>query len=222
VLYAQAELFGADGMDSLAGYVASGCGAIIVGYLSQFLLPRIKIRYWLPSNFLYTMPINAAGKPAQPGQLPAPQPPAQQTPGQTAPPATFLIQTNSLTIQNLGRKTATWVEIVHRIRPDFFQLYPSLNYSEITTPSGEHIIRIESLAHREYVTLQLLSYVRQPELLYIRSEAGHASQMPWMVVRKFPKWAYAAVQLLILIGTGFSTYWLIKVAIFVFKELHSP
>jgi hypothetical protein len=73
VLYAQAELFGANGMDSLAGYVASGCGAIIVGYLSQFLLPRIKIRYWLPSSFLYTMPINAAGNAAQPGQPPAPQ-----------------------------------------------------------------------------------------------------------------------------------------------------
>jgi len=101
-------------------------------------------------------------------------------------------------------------------------LYPSLNYTETTTPSGEHIIRIESLAHREYVTLQLLSYVRQPELLYIRSEAGHASQMPWMVVRKFPKWAYAAVQLLVLIGAGFSAYWLIKVAIFVFKDQHSP
>jgi len=222
VLYAQAELLGANGVNSLAEYVASTCVAIIVAYLSQFLIPKIKIRYWLPSNFLYTMPINAAGNSAQPGQPPAPQAPAPQAAGQPAPATTFLIQTNSLTIQNFGRKAAAWVEIVHRRRPDFFQLYPSLNYNEITTPSGEHIIRIESLAHKEYVTLQLLSYVHQPELLYIRSEAGHASQMPWMVVRKFPKWAYAAIQLLILVGAGFSTYWLIRVAMFVFKELHAP
>jgi len=93
VLYAQAELFGADGMDSLAGYVASGCGAIIVGYLSQFLLPRIKIRYWLPSNFLYTMPINAAGKPAQPGQRPAPQP-ACSANTETNRPTSYFLDSN--------------------------------------------------------------------------------------------------------------------------------
>jgi hypothetical protein len=209
-------------MNSLAGYVATICVAIIVAYLSQFLLPRIKIRYWLPSNFLYTVPANAAVNPGQPGQPAAPQLPPPQAAGQPAPPAPFLIQTNALTIQNFGRKAAQWVEIVHRRRPDFFQLYPSLNYTEITTPSGEHIIRIESLAHKESVTLQLLSYVRQPELLYIRSEAGHASQMPWMVVRKFPKWVYAAIQLLILVGAGFSAYWLIRIAIYLFKELHAP
>jgi len=127
-----------------------------------------------------------------------------------------------LTIQNFGRKAAGWVEIVHRKKPDFFQLYPSLNYSEITTPAGEHVIRVESLAHNEYFTIQLLSYVHQPEFLYVRSDAGQAKPMPWMVVRKFPRWAYGGVQLLILVGAGFSAYWLIRFAMFVFKELRSP
>lgn len=207
-------------MDSLAGYVASGCGAIIVGYLSQFLLPRIKIRYWSTSSFLYTIPITTAGNPGPPA-LPPPAPgPNPPLPG--GQPTTFQVQTNSLTIQNFGRKAAGWVEIAYRRKPDFFQLYPSLNYSEITTPAGEHIIRIESLAHNEYFTIQLLSYVRQPEFLYIRSDAGHGKQMPWMVVRKFPRWVYAGLQLLVLFGAGFSAYWLIRFGMFVFKELHAP
>jgi hypothetical protein len=206
-------------MDTLAGYVASGCGAIIVGYLSQFLLPRIKIRYWSTSSFLYTIPIATAGNPALPPPAPGPANPPQLPGGQ---PTTFLVQTNSLTVQNFGRKAAGWVEIAHRRKPDFFQLYPSLNYSEITTPAGEHIIRIQSLAHSEYFTIQLLSYVHHPEFLYVRSDAGHGKQMPWMVVRKFPRWVYATLQLLVLLGGGFSAYWFIRLAIFLSKELHAP
>lgn len=137
-----------------------------------------------------------------------------------APPGMFHIQVNSLTIQNFGRKAAEWVEIVHRRKPDFFQLYPSLNYGESWTPANEHVLRIESLAPKEFVTLQLLSYVQQPELLFVRSSAGHATAMPWLVVRKYPKWAYTLLRLLIIIGSGFSAYWLIRGSIFVLKGLH--
>lgn len=214
-------------MDSLAGYVATACVGVGVTYLSQFLIPRVKVHFWLSHSFLYTMPVNAVGNPAPPALPPAQQPalPGQpqappQAAGPAAPPAVFYIQTHSLTIQNFGRKPAEWVEIVHRGRPDFFQFYPSLNYTESMTPSNEHVLRTESLAPKEFVTLQLLSYLHQPELLYIRSEAGHASAMPSMAVRKYPNWAYAAARLLCLIGAGFSAYWLIRGAIFVLKGLH--
>ena len=46
--------------------------------------------------------------------------------------------------------------------------------------------------------------------------------MPWMVVRKFHRWVYAALQLLVLAGAGFSTYWLIRIAMFMFRELKAP
>ncbi len=205
-------------MEPLAGYVATVCASVAATYLSQFLKPNVKILYWLSHNFLYAIPTNQLN-PANSAQA---LPPASAEPaaaGQPAPPASFLLLTHSVTIQNFGRETADWVEIVHRRKPDFFQLYPSLNYTEGTTPSGEHVLRVESVAPKEYFVIQLLSYVRPPEFLYIRSAAGHASPMPWMVVRKYPQWVYGLIGLLMLTGAGFCAYWLIRGAIFVFKGL---
>jgi len=43
--------------------------------------------------------------------------------------------------------------------------------------------------------------------------------VPWMFVRKYPMWLYSMLRHLILIGAGFSAYWLIRGTIFVLKGL---
>src|SRR6266436_6748242 len=99
-------------MDTLAGYIASLCAGAIGTYLSQFLRPKVKIRYWQPHSFMYTIPNN---------QLPAPNPAPALVPGNVAapppPPANFFLLTQSVTIQNFGRESAAWVEIVHVRKP---------------------------------------------------------------------------------------------------------
>jgi hypothetical protein len=198
---------------SLAGNIGSLCVGIAVAYLSQFVLPKIKILYWLSHNFMHSVPM---GQPQQ-GAPPLNQ---QQLALPQAEPQVFKILTHSITIQNFGRQTADWVEIVHRRRPDFFQLFPSLNYTEGTTPAGEHVLRVESLASKNWFTIQFLSYINMPEFLYIKSPAGFASPMNWMPVRKFPQWVYGILQVLILIGSGFCAYWLVRGAIIVFRLMH--
>ncbi len=106
---------------------------------------------------------------------------------------------------------------MHRKPPDFFQFYPSLNYTQSTTPAGEHVLRVNSIASKEWFSIQFLSYLNVPELLYIRSTAGHASLMPWMVVRKLPLWVIQLFRILILIGSGFCAYWLIEAGVFLFR-----
>ena len=201
-------------MDTLAGYIASlGVGAVGT-YLSQFLRPKVKIRYWRSHNFTYTIPPNnpnaltISAPVAAAGNAPAP--PA---------PANFLLLTQSLTIQNFGREKAAWVEIIHAARPDFFQLYPALNFTEHTNPTGEHTLRVESLAPKEYFTIQFLSYTLPPNLSFIRSEAGHASPMPWMTVRKYPKLVYAMLTMATAIGMGFCVYWIAKGVILLVKAI---
>jgi hypothetical protein len=185
---------------------------VIGTYLSQFLKPKVKIHYWLPNSFLYTIP-NAQLNPA-PNPAPALPPP----PGVAPPaPANFYLLVQSMTIQNLGRERADWVEIVHQQSPDFFQLHPALTFTESTAPNGQHTIRVESLAPREFFTIQFLYYTHAPQLMHVRSNAGHASLMPWMVVKKFPKWVYALMWLAMVIGIGFCAFWLIKGGIFIFK-----
>jgi len=204
-------------MDTLAGYIASLCMGAAGTYLSQFLKPKVKIQYWLAHSFMYTIP-NNQNNPA-PNPVPALPAPAGNVIAPPAPPANFLLLTQSVTIQNFGRESAPWVEIVHSRRPDFFQLYPTLNYTESTSATGEHTLRVQSLAPKEFFTIQFLCYTHAPQLAFIRSNAGHASPMPWLTVRKYPSWVYVLMWLAMILGAGFCSYWIIRGGIFVFKSV---
>jgi hypothetical protein len=194
-------------MHSLGAYIATICVTVIATYLSQFLRPKIKIRYWLSHSFMYSVPnTNPAAIAPAGGAVPA-------------APTHFRLLTQSVTIQNFGRESAGWVEIVHPQKPDFFQLYPALNYTENTNATGAHTLRIQSLAPKEFFTIQFLSYTHMPQLEVIRSPAGRASLMPWMVVRKLPQWVYMLMWLLLIAGAGFCAYWIIKGGIFVFRSV---
>jgi hypothetical protein len=128
-------------MSSLGGYIATFCVSLAVGYVLQFLRPKVKLKYWVSHSFLYTLHAN-------PQQQQQALPPPAQPPATAAPPsqpaATANLLTHSLTVRNFGREPAKSVEVVHRRRPDYFQFYPSLDYSETTTLGGEHVLRIDS------------------------------------------------------------------------------
>ena len=206
-------------MDSLAGYIATICVGAAGQYLSQFLRPRVKINYWLSNRFMYTIPNNQLPLAFAPARA---LPPAPAEADQAVPPpapGNFFLLTQSVTVQNFGRGSAEWIEIVHAQRPDFFQLNPPLNYTENTAPNGEHTLRIESLAAKEFFVIQFLCYTHVPVLAFIRSTAGHATLMPWMTVRAHPRWIYALVWLALLLGMGFAAYWIIKAGIFVLRSV---
>src|SRR5580698_4906198 len=100
-------------MGSLAGYIATVCVSVVAAYLSQLLLPKIKIMYWLPHNFMHTVPAGQGGL-QQPALPPASGQPPPSGVGQ--PAQTIKLLTHAVTVQNFGRQTAPWVEIVHRRR----------------------------------------------------------------------------------------------------------
>lgn len=131
-------------MEGLVGYIATGAVSLAVGLLLRSLEPKSKIVWWQSHNFRFNM----------------------REPNLT-------LHTHSYTIQNLGRKLAENVEVVHRSRPDHFQLQPALDYQEVTTPNGEHILRVPNLGPKEFCSIEFLSYKTLPELLYVRSAAGH-------------------------------------------------
>jgi len=176
-------------MDSLGGYVATGVVSLLVGLALRSLEPKIKIVWWSPHRFLFKIPI------------------------QSNPPANLF--THAITVQNLGRKSAEWVEIVHKTKPDFFMLEPALNYKETQNPSGEHVIKIESLGPREFFTVEFLSYTAIAELLFIRTEVGHAQFITIQPQRSFPRWVQRTLSTITVIGLGFVVYWLLRVSLFI-------
>jgi len=175
-------------MDTLAGYVATGVVTFVAGWALKTLEPKVKIVWWSAHQFLF----------------------------QLTNPALALF-THAITVQNVGRKTAEAVEIVHKARPDFFKLQPALDYEEKTTPAGEHVIRVQSLGPKEFFTIEFLSYVSIPELLFIRSETGHALPIQIQPQRIFPYWLRLILNGLIFVGFGFVVYWLIRTGNFVLR-----
>src|SRR6266850_5663939 len=112
-------------MADLTGYVATGVISLAVGWLLKYIEPKSKLLYWFPHNFLFHLKNENVA-----------------------------LQTNALTIQNVGRRPAENVEIVHKQRPDFFQLAPAMPFAEETTANGEHVIRVATLGPKEVFTLQ--------------------------------------------------------------------
>jgi len=172
-------------MEKLIGYIAIGIVSLVVGLLLQRFQSKPKLLYWVPGSFLF--------------ELKEPK---------------VALRTDSLTIQNAGRKPATNVEIVHKHKPDHFHFSTAISFAEDTNPNGEHIIKIPSLGAKEHVNIQLLSHVQQPILLNVRSADGPAQLIQVHLQRMFPKWFNASVGGLLLLGFGFALYWIIRSVIF--------
>jgi len=195
-------------MDPLIGYVVAGVVSLLVGLGLRELEPKVKLVYWASHNFLFQIPTT-------PGTPTATSQSQQQTSTQTA------LLTHSITVQNQGRRNTENVEIAHQRRPDFFQLQPALSYREITNPSGEHIVRVESLGPQEWFTIEFLSYATIPTLLYIRSPAGQAELIQVQGQKIYPKWVIMTAILLIGTGLGFIAFWLIRGLISLYQILRT-
>lgn len=174
------------------GYIVTGLVSFFVGLLLRYYEPKSKLAWWTPHVFLF----------------------------QLRDPAIALF-THAHTIQNLGRRPATNVEIVHRSKPDYFKLEPALNYEEFTTPDGEHGVRIPQLGPKEFFTIEFLTYKSStlPQLLYVRSAEGPAQKINWRFQRLFPQWINILLAGLLIIGTAFSLYWVLRAIIFISKGI---
>lgn len=175
---------------SLIGYVITGVVSLVVGLLLKHLEPKSKLCYWFPHAFVFDLKNE-----------------------------NLTIQTNSLTVQNLGRESAEDVEIIHKSRPDFFQFSPPIAYLEETTKSGDHILRIPHLGKKEFFTLQLLSYKSVPVLQNIRSKDGSGTQIQFKFQRHYPKWLEYLIGLIMVSGLIVVVYWLVKSFIFLSKSI---
>lgn len=178
----------------LKGYAATVIASIVSGWFLRNTEFKPKLCYWFPHNFIYntTLP---DGRP-------------------------YFVQTSSITLQNLGRKAAEGIEIIHKTRPDHFQFYPSIPFQEEMTANGEHIIKIDNLGPKEFFTLQILSFISlqgSAPLLNIRSKEGAARQISIQLQRLWPKWVNLLVGGLVLVGTGVTFYWILQSIVFILK-----
>jgi len=172
-------------VETLGGYIATIIVSLLIGYFSQFLKPRSKLQCWSPHNFIFNLQNE-----------------------------NVVLQSNSLTIQNVGREPAEDVEIIHKKRPDFFELFPSVEFQETTNSNGEHVIKLKTLGPKEWVMVQLLSYKNLPVLANVRWRHGQAKPVQIQPQRVWPRWWNNVLTTVLLIGAGTIVYWIIRVAVY--------
>lgn len=177
-------------MEDAVGYIATGLVSLVVGLFLERLKNKPRLLYWLPGSFMF--------------QLKNPN---------------VALRTDSLTVQNVGRHPATNVEIVHKAKPDHFQFSTAIDFTEATTPTGEHVIRIASLGPKEFVNLQLLSHTNPAVILNVRCTEGPAQLIQVHLQRLLPRWLQATAGALMLFGAGFCLYWLAASALYLSRAI---
>jgi hypothetical protein len=164
--------------------------ALAIGYLSRYVEPRSRIVHWFPRSVKFDVPIAGAGG-------------AQQN---------LQIWTHTLSIGNLGWRAAKDVQIIHKSRPQHFQLQPAVLFSEETNPTGEHVIRISSLARREFTFIHIISVGVQPPPVTVKSEDGRSKAMTTRQQFVIPKPRRIVFAGLIIIGFATTVYWVGRIS----------
>ncbi len=177
-------------MSQLIGYIGTIIVGVIVGLLVERFKAKPKLLYWLPGSFHFNLKNH-----------------------------NLELRTDSLTIQNTGSKPATDIEIIYQEKLDHFQFSTAIAFSEKTLSSGEYVIQIPSLGGKEFVNIQMMSHVKVPVLLNVRSAEGRAHQIQVHLQRLIPKWVIYGVALVTFIGLGFITYWFFNAIIFLSKTI---
>jgi hypothetical protein len=161
------------------------------GYLSRYIEPRSRLVHWFPGWVTFAVPIPVAA-----GAL----------------PQTMNISTHTLTIQNVGWRPATQVEIVHGQSPQLFRFIPQINFTQGVTPSGEHVITIAALGPREWLALQVMTVGTFPPLRSVRSTEGPSTQVTTRQTFVISRRRRLTLQALLILGTATAIYWLWRIA----------
>jgi hypothetical protein len=142
-----------------------------------------------------------------PGQLPAPaaaEPPAVPPPPlPELPPASVNVFIATMTVQNIGSREATNLQLVYPARPQLYRLEPPVKFTDSLLPTGEYVVEIPSLAPKEFVSVHTLQFMNPIFVVYVRSDQGRADETPFMLQRVLPRWI--SLLLLFLVALGIAT-----------------
>jgi hypothetical protein len=164
-------------------YVAPVAVGLAIGSLVRYVEPRSRVVHWWPAAFRFDI-------------IPMPGAPSA------------MIWTHALTLQNVGWRAASNVEIIHKQKPQYFQIQPAVHFTEVTNTTGEHIIQIESLARHEVITIQILVVAAAvPGLVGVRSADGPSKFVTTRQHFVIPRARQQLFAALLIVGFATTVYW---------------
>ena len=179
---------------NLAGYVAQLVVAFLAGAGLIWLQGRPKLISFSPGWATFNI---ATGDPSNP----------------TSP-----VYVTFLSIQNVGRRLSRNIEVVYTHKPTHFEIVPARQFNVDISPSGQYVLKFDSLGRQELVSIQILDNHSLPRLQSIRSEDGLAATVQVMLSRIIPRWVLALRAILMVIGAGYIIYWAILIVLAALKS----
>lgn len=171
-------------MNNLTILIVSGLITFVFDILLRKSEPKSKLIQWWQHSFEYNLP--------------------------NPPNANAHIYVATVGIDNLGKQNATDIEVVYKEKPDHYTIYPPQHYEEKTTPTGEYIIYMPTLAPKTGFAIHLFCFTQYPNLLYVRSKEGYAEIVPVQPQIILPKWRISVIRLASILGVATAFYWLIR------------
>ncbi len=134
-----------------------------------------------------------------------------------------LLNTLTITLQNLGRAPAEDVQIVHYWLPENYTISPPMQSRKISLPEGQEAIVLDRILPRQTVTISYLYSTAPPNKSrvhsYVSTQDHIAKQIEVGLSRRRPKWIVLLRQGLMLLGAGSAFYGLYKIAVWILRLL---
>jgi len=115
--------------------------------------------------------------------------------------------TSSYLLTNVGRETATNVEVVFNWKPLCINIWPSRHFSEHTEEDKRYVMVFESLAPNEHIGFELLTVNDQlPNLVNARSDQCPATNINMQLQPILPLWIQRLIIVLLFLGFACAIY----------------
>ncbi|MGD0591981.1 MAG: hypothetical protein ABSA44_14470 [Bacteroidota bacterium] len=168
--------------------IISSILAIATQYFTKLFEKKVRFVMWLSHRYEFKIPIIEERN------------------------VTVFVQT--VRLDNLGKLAITDVEIVHKLKPDFFAFDPPQPYEEKTLPDGSHLVAIKSIAPHSGFSMQYFCYINYPNITYIRSTQGYAEVVPVIPNIVIPKTKMFIFKIIVIVGSTTLIYWTIRLGAF--------
>ncbi|MBG6203071.1 hypothetical protein IWQ48_004228 [Labrenzia sp. EL_13] len=189
------EFFGQYG----AQFVSFGL-AIVLAIARYFLQPKVKLVWGLSHGFMHRVTLENTSD-EEVDHIP--------------------ICTNYHLLSNNGRGVATDVEVTFNYIPKNLEVWPERQFETSVNPNGRFIVKFGSIAPQEQVSLNVLMlHGEAPNILSVRSNETTGKLIPLIVNRLFPRWVYALLTALLVLGFASFIYLVIEL-VGVFAALSS-
>ena len=126
----------------------------------------------------------------------------------------LLLYTRSIFIKNMGKADAKNVRIYFNFKPEHYQIWPAIKYSESKNPEGHFIVHFDNLPKGEPFNLEIIQAKDEPPaLLRVEAENGKCKFINMGVQIIYPKWVNYLMLTLLGLGIYKLMEWTLRASI---------